>query len=171
MSREPNARQPSPRRISLPAALFVTGIALSCSTACITNAVVGTIQRENALNAASDELAQNIRNRTGGRGDAAVAADPLAIAQALRQALPVRKYGRAGIDADTVDVKRERYPDGRDHYLITVCGDFFEFGYAEAFVHYADQLRLRLEPTPVFALDVKRTESGRSWMVLERQLK
>ena len=164
---------PARSEISVPAALLVLGVALSCSTACITSAVVqsvaGNHRQQTARNEAAEGLARNVSNRSGGRSEMSITREPLSIEQALRPALPLRKAFYEGLEADRVEVQLSRGPGGREVYTITACGDFIP-AYAEAFVEYADHLRAQLNPRPVFSLEVWRTIRTQRWTVLRRRL-
>jgi hypothetical protein len=165
---------PTRGKISLPAALLVLGIALSCSTACITSAVVDTVatnHRETlARNAMAESLARNIQERSNGQWESSLNRDPLSIEQALGRALPKPRSFYADPATDRVKVSLTQDSSGREIYTIQAYGDFIQ-PYAEAFAEYAGHLRTQLGSRPVFYLEVWRVAGGRNWPVLKRELR
>ena len=160
-------------KVSLPAALLVAGIALSCSTACITSAVVQSIEsnrrREQAMHNAAAELQETVLSRSVGRDPIVPTPDPAVLEQLLLRALPVRKSFSDGLDQDSTAVKQSTDRTGRPSYTITATGEFSPF-YAEAFIAYADTLRHQLANNPVFAIEVWYTRHGQRYLVRQRQL-
>jgi hypothetical protein len=85
------------RQVSLPVALLIVGVALSCSTACVTSAVIDAA-------AASKRVAADAANRS-------------TIEQELRVALPPASAGASSED-------RLRVDGGGDYFSVAAKGNF-----------------------------------------------
>jgi len=164
--------------ISVPAALLVLGVALSCSTACITSAVVGSIdasrrqaeadRADAARKAASAQLMENVRRQAGDRTEIVSGTDSASLEIAFRRALPTRDLARDGSGLDGVEVKLSQDSRGRDIYTIKASGAFVH-PYELAFAEYADRLHHQLGGRQIFDLEVWSTVGGASRMVLVRR--
>ena len=159
-------RDPKQSRPALAAILLVAGISLSCSTACLTMAAVGTVQdamRPTVLDAAKNQLRQNIRAHGGARSPA-ITADPESLRQALLAALPEPDHSFAaelGVAIESsVDAKT-----GTEAWRITAWGNFEPY-YADAFARYAEGLRRKQAKPPAIHLLIQHQHpAGRSKVI------
>jgi hypothetical protein len=152
--------------MSLPAALLIVGIALSCSTACITSAVIQTVNnhaeaqaRQTGEQNAAAVLAKNIHDRTGSNALPPVSADPRSLEAALRPALPQAPFGSEAADRNDVAVDLATGPNGWPVYTVTATGAFTR-DYAVAFANYANRLRLTVHGGPSLVVKVFHAAPG-----------
>ena len=128
---------------------------MSFSTACMTAAAIGSIQEKHRGEAAIDQerhrLEQNIQDRLGGRPRERPANNPASIREALLLALPIQRYSSPRPAPDSVEVSVATLAGGRLVYRVTASADFNAI-YNRVFLEYADNLRRKLRPEPVFEL-------------------
>jgi hypothetical protein len=165
-----NARFAQPRP-ALAAILLVAAICLSCSTACLTMAVVD--EAKDALTptpgeTAQRQLRQNLRAH-GGAEALVFTGAPDSLRQALVAALP--DPGHSSVAEPGVAIETTSDPaTGAQGYRITAWGNF-DFYYANAFANYADQLRRQRAKPPAIHLVIERQDSGGRRKLMEYDFK
>lgn len=145
------------RRIFLPATLLILVSALSCSTACITAAIIESQDeqlRRKSYHDAEVMLLENRRAQTGTTSVPTITADPRSIEEALRPALPTRSgQNQTPYFKSAEVVLQPEDASGMSTYVITVYGDF-SLEYAHAFEVFCRTLRKQLPGKNRFIVDI-----------------
>jgi hypothetical protein len=148
-------------RLPLPALLLFLGCVLSCSTACITSALIDNVAGQSRLQAitkADADLEKTRLDQSGQTGIPTITADTDLIERALRPALPIQRDGmrRSSYKNVIVVLQKPTGPSKASIYLITAYGDF-DPSYAAAFTRFANKLSHQL---PVNCWFVVETYTG-----------
>ena len=131
-------------RLPLPALLLFLGCVLSCSTACITSAIIDKATDQARAIDLADAEALLEKNRLALSGQTAlpvITTDPATIERALRSALPLHTMFSLTPYFSKIEVVIVKHqPDSRiTFYEISAYGDFTP-AYASAFVRYVRKL-------------------------------